>query len=115
LTAAGLSAAALIGFPTKGRLTRQEPNRWTPQGRPEYLRQCVEMSLRRLAVDRIDLYYLHRVDPAAPLADQLSVLQWSAYVRRVGELDDHLGRFGQQEAVRRIVLAAAEAADRAVR
>jgi aryl-alcohol dehydrogenase-like predicted oxidoreductase len=73
------------------------------------------MNLRRLAVDRIDLYYLHCVDPAAPLADQLIVLQWSAYVRRVGELDDHLGRLGQQEAVRRIVLAAAEAAGRAVR
>jgi hypothetical protein len=41
--------------------------------------------------------------------------QWNAYVRRVGEPDDHLGRFGQEEAVRRIVLAAAEAADRAVR
>ncbi|MDT5043805.1 MAG: pyridoxine 4-dehydrogenase [Actinoplanes sp.] len=115
LTVVGLSAAALIGFATQGRLARQEPNRWTPQGRPEYLRQCVEMSLRRLAVDRIDLYYLHRVGPAASLADQLGVLQWNAYVRRVGEPDDHLGRFGQQEAVRRIVLAAAEAADRAVR
>lgn len=59
---------------TKGGLTRQGPNRWAPVGRPEYLRQCVEMSLRRLALDRIDLYYLHRIDPQVPLEDQLGVL-----------------------------------------
>jgi pyridoxine 4-dehydrogenase len=59
---------------TKGGLTRQGPNRWAPVGRPEYLRQCVEMSLRRLALDRIDLYYLHRVDPLVPLEDQIGVL-----------------------------------------
>jgi pyridoxine 4-dehydrogenase len=72
---------------TKGGLTRQGPNRWTPLGRPEYLRQCVELSLRRLAVDRIDLYYLHRVDPAVPLADQigaLSDLQAEGKVRHIG-------------------------------
>lgn len=59
---------------TKGGMTRQGPNRWAPVGRPEYLCQCVEMSLRRLALDRIDLYYLHRIDPHIPLADQLGVL-----------------------------------------
>jgi pyridoxine 4-dehydrogenase len=59
---------------TKGGLTRQGPNRWAPCGRPEYLCQCVEMSLRRLQVERIDLYYLHRIDPAVPLEDQLAVL-----------------------------------------
>lgn len=59
---------------TKGGLTRQGPDQWSPCGRPEYLRQCVEMSLRRLQVDRIDLYYLHRVDPAVPMSDQLGVL-----------------------------------------
>lgn len=59
---------------TKGGMTRQGANRWAPVGRPEYLRQCVEMSLRRLALDRIDLYYLHRIDPQLPLADQLGVL-----------------------------------------
>lgn len=59
---------------TKGGMTRQGPNRWAPVGRPEYLRQCVEMSLRRLALERIDLYYLHRVDPHVPLADQLGAL-----------------------------------------
>lgn len=60
---------------TKGGLTRQGPDRWAACGRPEYLRQCVEMSLRRLQVQRIDLYYLHRIDPAVPLEDQLGVLR----------------------------------------
>ena len=59
---------------TKGGLTRQGPNQWAPCGRPEYLRQCVEMSLRRLQIERIELYYLHRIDPAVPLEDQLGVL-----------------------------------------
>ncbi len=45
---------------TKGGLTRQGPDQWLPVGRPEYLRQCVEMSLRRLKTDTIDLYQLHR-------------------------------------------------------
>ena len=51
---------------TKGGLTRPGPNRWQPVGRPAYLRQCIEMSLRRVAVERIDLYYLHRIDPLVP-------------------------------------------------
>lgn len=59
---------------TKGGLTRQGPDRWAPCGRPEYLRQCVEMSLRRLQVEQIDLYYLHRIDPAVAIEDQLAVL-----------------------------------------
>lgn len=60
---------------TKGGMTRQGANQWSPCGQPNYLRQCVEMSLRRLQVERIDLYYLHRVDPAVPLEDQLGVLR----------------------------------------
>lgn len=59
---------------TKGGLTRQGPDRWEPCGQPQYIRQCVEMSLRRLEVERIDLYYLHRIDPAVPMEDQLAVL-----------------------------------------
>lgn len=47
---------------TKAGLTRQSPGRWTPVGRPAYLRQCVQMSLRRLGVERIDLFQLHRID-----------------------------------------------------
>ncbi|GID03011.1 aldo/keto reductase [Pseudomonas sp. 008] len=60
---------------TKGGFTRQGPGRWTPCGVPAYLRQCVELSLRRLGVDAIDLYYLHRVDPNVPLADQVGELE----------------------------------------
>jgi pyridoxine 4-dehydrogenase len=72
---------------TKGGLTRQGPGHWAPVGRPEYLRQCVELSLRRLEVDCIDLYYLHRIDPAVPLADQLGVLadcQLDGKIRHIG-------------------------------
>ncbi len=47
---------------------------WISLGRPEYLRQQAELSLRRLRLDRIDLYQLHRVDPAVPLADQIGAL-----------------------------------------
>ncbi|NQD75326.1 aldo/keto reductase [Pseudomonas sp. B21-023] len=60
---------------TKGGFTRQGPGQWTPCGVPAYLRQCVEMSLRRLGVEAIDLYYLHRVDPSVPLADQVGELE----------------------------------------
>jgi pyridoxine 4-dehydrogenase len=59
---------------TKAGLTRQGPDRWLPVGRPEYLRQCVEMSLRRLRVETIDLWQLHRIDPAVPAADQFGLL-----------------------------------------
>ena len=72
---------------TKGGLTRPGPNRWEPVGRPAYLRQCIEMSLRRLAVERIDLYYLHRIDPLVSLADQLGVLaeaQQAGKIRHIG-------------------------------
>jgi pyridoxine 4-dehydrogenase len=60
---------------------------WIPLGRPEYLRQQAELSLRRLRVDRIDLYQLHRVDPTVPLADQIGALrrlQDEGKVRHVG-------------------------------
>ncbi len=72
---------------TKGGLTRQGPNVWTPVGRPEYLRQCVEMSLRRLRLDRIDLYQLHRIDPKVPAAEQFGVLkemQQEGKIRHIG-------------------------------
>jgi aryl-alcohol dehydrogenase-like predicted oxidoreductase len=59
---------------TKGGLTRAGVGIWEPVGRPEYLRQCVEMSLRRLAVDRIDLYQLHRPDPQVPIEESVGAL-----------------------------------------
>jgi aryl-alcohol dehydrogenase-like predicted oxidoreductase len=72
---------------TKGGFTRSGPNRWAAVGRPEYLRQCVEMSLRRLGLERIDLYQLHRIDPAVPLADQIGLL---ADMQREGKIR-HIG------------------------
>ena len=60
---------------TKGGLTRHGPDVWKPVGRPEYLRQCVLMSLRRLGVDQIDLWQLHRIDPAVPRDEQFGVMK----------------------------------------
>jgi pyridoxine 4-dehydrogenase len=59
---------------TKAGLTRQGPDRWLPVGRPEYLRQQCELSLRRLHVDRIDLFQLHRIDPKVPAEEQFGLL-----------------------------------------
>lgn len=59
---------------TKGGYTRQGPDLWAPCGRPEYLMQCIAMSQRRLALERIDLYYLHRIDPKVPFDEQIGVL-----------------------------------------
>lgn len=59
---------------TKAGLVRTGPDAWHPVGRPEYLRQECELSLRRLGVDTIDLFQLHRVDPAVPAADQFGLL-----------------------------------------
>jgi pyridoxine 4-dehydrogenase len=60
---------------TKGGFTRPGPNKWKEDGRPEYLRQCIEMSLRRLKVECIDLYQLHRIDPKVPVEESLGVLK----------------------------------------
>jgi pyridoxine 4-dehydrogenase len=76
-----------ITIATKGGFTRTGPGEWHPVGRPEYLRQCVEMSLRRLNVETIDLYQLHRIDPQVPLADQLGALadmQAAGKIRHIG-------------------------------
>jgi pyridoxine 4-dehydrogenase len=59
---------------TKAGLVRHGPNIWQPVGRPEYLRQQAEMSLRRLGLDRIELFQLHRIDAKVPLEDQIGVL-----------------------------------------
>ncbi len=72
---------------TKAGLTRPGPSRWVPLGRPEYLRQQCEMSLRRLGVERIDLFQLHRIDPKVPADDQFGVLrdlQKEGKIRHVG-------------------------------
>jgi pyridoxine 4-dehydrogenase len=76
-----LIAEALHPYPsglliaTKAGLLRPGPDQWTPNGRPEHLRAACEGSLRRLRVERIDLFQLHRIDPAVPAEDQLGTLQ----------------------------------------
>ena len=72
---------------TKAGLTRQGPGVWTPLGKPAYLRQEVEMSLRRLGLERIDLFQLHRIDADYPVADQvgeLKQLQEEGKIRHIG-------------------------------
>ena len=76
-----------VRIATKAGFTRQGPHIWTMCGHPAYLRQCAEMSLRRLGVETIDLYQLHRVDPDFPLEDQVGVfadLVSQGKVRHVG-------------------------------
>jgi aryl-alcohol dehydrogenase-like predicted oxidoreductase len=74
-----LIAEALAPYPgmliaTKGGLARTGPNIWLPVGRPEYLRQCVLMSLRRLKQEQIGLWQLHRIDPKVPRDEQFGVI-----------------------------------------
>jgi pyridoxine 4-dehydrogenase len=88
-----LIAEALHPYPkglviaTKGGHTRPGPNQWVPNGRPEYLTECVEKSLKRLKLDRIELYQLHRIDPKVPVEDSLGALkkmQEAGKIRHVG-------------------------------
>jgi aryl-alcohol dehydrogenase-like predicted oxidoreductase len=88
-----LIAEALAPYPkgvviaTKAGFTRQGPDQWLPVGRPEYLIQQVEMSLRRLKLERIDLWQLHRIDPKVPVEESLGAikkLQEQGKIRHVG-------------------------------
>jgi pyridoxine 4-dehydrogenase len=72
---------------TKGGLTRSGPDVWEQVGRPEYLRQCVEMSLRRLGVELLDLWQLHRIDSQVPLEESLGAvkeLQDAGKIKHIG-------------------------------
>ncbi|MFG3255252.1 aldo/keto reductase [Streptomyces sp. NPDC048172] len=72
---------------TKVGMVRPAPNTWLPLGRPEFLRATVEQSLRRLNLERLDLCYLHRVDPTVPFEDQvgtLAELQQEGKIAHVG-------------------------------
>jgi aryl-alcohol dehydrogenase-like predicted oxidoreductase len=72
---------------TKAGMVRTGPNLWQPVGRPEYLRQECEMSLRRLGLEQIPLFQLHRIDPQVPLEDQvgeLAALQSEGKIRFIG-------------------------------
>jgi pyridoxine 4-dehydrogenase len=91
---------------TKAGLTRPGPRHWIPLGRPEYLRQECEMSLRRLGVERIDLFQLHRIDPKIPADDQFGALrdlQKEGKVRHVGLSEVNVAEI---ETARRIVTVA---------
>jgi pyridoxine 4-dehydrogenase len=88
-----LIAEALYPYPddlviaTKGGLTRPGPNRWDADGRPEYLRSVCEGSLRRLRLEQIPLYQLHRPDPKVPYAESvgtLAELQKEGKIRHIG-------------------------------
>jgi pyridoxine 4-dehydrogenase len=79
--------AAGVVIATKAGFTRQGPNQWLPVGRPEYLTQQVEMSLRRLKIERLDLWQLHRIDPKVPVEESLGAikkLQEQGKIRHIG-------------------------------
>jgi pyridoxine 4-dehydrogenase len=99
-----LIAEALHPYPkglviaTKGGLTRPGPGQWVPNGRPEYLTQCVEKSLKRLRLERIDLYQLHRVDSKVPMEESLGAIkkmQEAGKIQHVG-----LSEVGPEEIAR---------------
>ena len=88
-----LIAEALYPYPkglviaTKGGQIRPGPGQWVPKGDPEYLKQCVDKSLKRLKLERIDLYQLHRIDPKVPMEDSLGALkemQNAGKIRHIG-------------------------------
>src|SRR6202011_3079599 len=88
-----LIAEALHPYPkglviaTKGGITRPGPGQWVPNGRPEYLSQCVDKSLKRLKLERIDVYQLHTVDRKVPIEESLGALkaaQDAGKIRHVG-------------------------------
>src|SRR5947208_5129375 len=88
-----LIAEALHPYPkglviaTKGGNTRPGPGQWVPDGRPDYLKNCVDKSLKRLRLERIDLWQLHRIDPKVPVEESLGAIkeaQQAGKIRHVG-------------------------------
>jgi aryl-alcohol dehydrogenase-like predicted oxidoreductase len=103
-----LIAEALAPYPanlviaTKAGLQRPGPDQWVPDGRPQHLREACEGSLRRLRLERIDLYQLHRIDDKVPLQDQIGTLldlQHEGKIRHIGLSEVSVA---QIEAVRRM-------------
>ncbi|MGW7201289.1 aldo/keto reductase [Streptomyces chryseus] len=105
-------AEALYPYPagvviaTKAGQSRPSQQEWKPLGRPEYLRQQAELSLRRLKVERIDLFQLHRVDPQVPPADQvgaLKLLQEQGKIRHIGLSEVTVAQIQEAQTVAEIV------------
>ncbi|WP_030671696.1 aldo/keto reductase [Streptomyces sp. NRRL B-1347] len=91
---------------TKAGFSRPGPDEWEPIGRPEYLRQQAELSLRHLGVERIDLLQLHRIDEQVPLADQLGALvqlQQEGKIRHIGLSEVSVEQLAQARAIAEIV------------
>lgn len=87
---------------TKAGLTRHGPGIWRPVGRPEYLRQQAELSLRHLGLERIDLFQLHRIDPQVPLEDsigELVLLQQEGKIAHIGLSEVSIEELEQARAV----------------
>jgi pyridoxine 4-dehydrogenase len=107
--AEGIVHEALHPYPdhlciaTKAGLVRTGPDQWASLGRPEYLRQQCEMSLRRLGVDRIDLFQLHRIDPAVPADEQFGLLADLRAEGKVAEVGLSEVTVAELEAARAVV------------
>jgi len=107
-----LIAEALYPYPddlviaTKGGLVRPGPNRWDPEGRPEHLREACEGSLRRLRLEQIPLYQLHRPDPKVPLAESIGAiaeLKDEGKIRHIGVSNVTENQFREAERVAAVV------------
>jgi pyridoxine 4-dehydrogenase len=107
-----LIAEALHPYPqglviaTKGGLVRPGADHWVPDCRPQHLRAACEGSLRRLKLERVDLYQLHTVDSRVPLADSLGALvelQQAGKIRHIGVSNVSLAQLKQARAIARIV------------
>jgi pyridoxine 4-dehydrogenase len=91
---------------TKAGLARSGPGQWHSIARPEYLRQQLELSLRHLGLERIDLYQLHRIDPQVPLADQLGALadlKAQGKIRHIGLSEVTVAQLAESRRITEIV------------
>jgi pyridoxine 4-dehydrogenase len=111
-TSERLIAQALSPYPadlviaTKGGLLRPGPNQWTPDGRPEHLREACEGSLRRLGLEQIALYQFHRPDPTVPIEEsvgEISRMQEEGKIRHVGVSNVTENELSRAQRVTRIV------------